>query len=196
MSKQAGWAAFGVIAVTGLLIASCAIAASADSPRKYIGKSYDCDNDPTDNDRATCSATGSPRDVSREISRDTYPVDTESASSNVSSYECDDGVGADDPFGDSSDDPFGDDSGSGSRYGGSSELCDEADLDYDQQTVYMQYEDDLVVVSQSADGGATVDVYDYESGYRSHSSFFAVFGWSSTSPSSSRGGFGGGFGGK
>lgn len=188
MSKQAGWAAFGVIAVTGLLIASCAIASSSESPREFIGKKYDCDSDPTEQDRATCAATGTPDSVSDAISADTYPVDSKTAGDNVSSYECDD-TGS---YGDDTSDPFAEESTDDSYTGSNSDLCAEADLSYDEQTVYMQYEDDIVVVAKS-DSGSTVDVYDYDDGYRSHSSYFAVFGWSSTSPSSSRGG--GGFGG-
>lgn len=200
MSKQAGWAAFGVIAVTGLVIASCAIASSADSPREFIGKKYDCDADPTSNDRATCEASGSPDSVSDAISADTYPVDSETASGNVSSYECDDDYGygsdTDDPFADESDDPLADETTDSytDSYSSNSELCSEADLPYDEQTVYMQYEDDIVVVSKS-NTGSTVDVYDYDDGYRSHSSHFAVFGWSSSGGGRSGGGWGGGFGG-
>lgn len=191
MSTQAGWAAFGVIAVTGLVIAGCAIASSSESPREFIGKKYDCDFDPTSNDRASCEATGSPDSVSDEISADTYPVDSETASGNVSSYECDD----DGLYDTETDDPFADETTEDTYGGSSSDLCDESDLGYDEQTVYMQYEDDIVVVTKS-DSGSTVDVYDYEDGYRSHSSHFAVFGWSSTGGGSSRGGgYGGGFGG-
>ena len=167
MSKPSGWLAFGIIAVVGVVVASCAISSTSASPREYIGKSYDCDADPTEVDRATCGASGSPSSVASDISADTSPVDQGRAADDVSTYDCDNEYSTTDD-----------------------ELCNEADKPYEDQTVYMQYEDDIVVVSDDG-SGCTVDVYDYDEGYRSHGAFFAAFGWSSSRPSSSRGGFGG-----
>lgn len=171
-SKASGWAVFGVIAVTGVVIASCAIASSSASPRKFIGKNYSCDVDPTEHDTASCDDSDSPANVATAIAADTQPVDTQRPADNVSSVQCDDTTTAD------------------SEYGPDADLCADADLPRDDQTVYMQYEDDLVVVSK-ADTGCTVDVYDYDEGYRRHGAFFAVVGWTSTRPSSRGGGFSG-----
>ncbi|GAA4917117.1 uncharacterized protein DUF4247 [Stackebrandtia albiflava] len=61
----------------------------------------------------------------------------------------------------------------------------------DDGTVFLQYSDDIVAISAAA-AGSVILLDDYDTGYRRHSTYVSVFGWTATRPSSSSGGWGSG----